>query len=285
MANMDINSTYLIGEGVRIPRLGFGVYKSPVETCTNSCLTALQVGYRHIDTAQIYGNEAEVGQALSQSGIPRSEVFITTKILSTTGSVEESYAECVESVNKLNPGAADEKDGYVDLFLIHSPNAGAGARRELWQALERLYKEGKAKSIGVSNFGIKHIEELKRYAQVWPPHVLQIELHPWCQQRQVVEYCQKNNIIVEAYCPIVRNLKAADETLVGISHKWRVGTSQVLIRYCLQKHWVPLPKSDNSGRIEQNANVYGFELDEEDMEALDGLDQGRSGAIVQAVDN
>jgi diketogulonate reductase-like aldo/keto reductase len=171
---LSITSTLpLQSTSTSIPRLGFGVYLSPPNTCTQSCLTALSTGYRHIDTAQFYGNEAEVGAALQQSNLPRSSVFITTKILSAAGSVEKSYQKCLDSVRKLDPRG---DDGYVDQFLIHSPNAGAKVRKELWQALERLYAEGRAKSIGVSNFGIGHIQELKGFATVWPPHANQIEV-------------------------------------------------------------------------------------------------------------
>lgn len=163
--------TLPLANSVEIPQLGFGVYLSPPEVCVKSCLTALEAGYRHIDTAQYYGNEAEVGQAVQQSNVERKDVFLTTKILEAAGSVELSYSKCVESIGKLDP-----ESGYVDLFLIHSPNPGAAKRKEMWQALERLYEEGKARSIGVSNFGIKHIDELKQYAKVWPPHVNQIEV-------------------------------------------------------------------------------------------------------------
>jgi len=173
MADLTLTSTLPLGDtSLHIPRLGFGVYLSPANVCKQSCLLALEAGYRHIDTAQFYGNESQVGEALQASGIPRSEVFITTKILSAAGSVEKSYQKCVDSVRKIDP----REDGYVDLFLIHSPNAGSKVRKELWQALERLYEEGKAKSIGVSNFGVGHIEELKTYAMVWPPHANQIEV-------------------------------------------------------------------------------------------------------------
>lgn len=158
--------------GEMMPKLGFGVYLSPPEVCTQSCLKALDIGYRHIDTAQYYGNEKEVGRAVQQSGIPRSMLFLTTKILAAGPSFDESYRKCVESISNLD---SDEK--YVDLFLIHSPNCGESQRQTLWQVLERLHAEGKAKSIGVSNFGIQHIEGLKRTAKVWPPHVNQIEVN------------------------------------------------------------------------------------------------------------
>lgn len=173
MSDLTINSTLRLRDSPdQIPRLGYGVYLSAADVCKQSCLTALEAGYRHIDTAQFYANESQVGEALQASGLPRSEVFITTKILSAAGSVEKSYQKCVDSVRKIDP----REDGYVDLFLIHSPNAGSRVRKELWQALERLYEEGKAKSIGVSNFGVGHIEELKSYAKVWPPHANQIEV-------------------------------------------------------------------------------------------------------------
>ncbi|KAI1771712.1 NADP-dependent oxidoreductase domain-containing protein [Hypoxylon cercidicola] len=281
MAKGAIVDALTLPNSVKIPQLGFGVYKSPTNVCVQSCLTALKCGYRHIDTAQFYGNESEVGKAVRQSGLSREDVFLTTKILTPGGSVDQSYRQCEESVRKLDSG----ENGYVDLFLIHSSSPGSEKRKELWQALERLYEQGKAKSIGVSNFGIGHIEELKTFAKVWPPHVNQIELHPWSQQKEIVEYCEQHGIVVEAYCPLVRNRKAQDETLVGIARKHRVTPNQVLIRYCLQKNWVPLPKSDNPDRIRANADVFGFELDGHDMTLLNGLDQGRAGAIVKAVDN
>lgn len=160
----------LPNSAVKIPRLGFGVYQSHADTCINSCLTALQVGYRHIDSAQYYANEAQVGEAVRRSKIPRSEVFVTTKILNAKGSPEKTYQSIVDSVNKFG------LDGYVDLFLIHSASGGPEARKEMWQALEKACENGKTRSIGVSNFGVTNIEEMKSYAKIWPPHVNQIEV-------------------------------------------------------------------------------------------------------------
>lgn len=262
-----------------IPRLGFGVYQSHGPTCIQSCLTALKAGYRHIDTAQYYANESQVGDAVRQSGVARSDVFLTSKILSAGTDAEETYQKIIESVEKIDKG------GYVDLFLIHSPSSGTAGRKLMWQALERAHTEGRLKAIGVSNFGAQHIEEMKSYAKVWPPHVNQIELHPWCQQKEAVAYCQKNGIVVEAYCPLVRNEKAEDKTLNAIADKYGKGTGQVLVRWSLQRGWVPLPKSDTPSRIEGNKDLYDFELSKEDMEKLDALDQGAKGAIVQAVSN
>jgi len=266
---------------VQIPQLGFGVYQSHGEKCISASLVALKAGYTHIDTAQYYANEKEVGEAIRQSGLKRSDIFITTKILSPEGSVEESYRKVLDSVQKI-----DGEDGYVDLFLIHSPNAGSKARKEMYLALEKLLENGKTRSIGVSNWGIGHIEELKTFGvKTWPPHVNQIELHPFCQQREIVDYCHKNGIIVEAYCPLVRNRKSDDPTLHSIAKSHGKTVAQVLIRYCLQKNWVPLPKSETPSRIRENIDVYDFELSKEEMNMLDELDQGSKGAIVQAVIN
>lgn len=161
----------LPNSSVRIPRLGFGVYRSPTKQCVQSCLKALEVGYRHIDTAQFYGNESEVGEALRTCGLPRDQVFATTKILSPAGSVEATYDKLLASVEKIGG-----LGGYVDLFLIHSSSSGPSGRKQLWQALEKLHDEGKARSIGVSNYGVQHIEEMKAYAKIWPPQVNQIEV-------------------------------------------------------------------------------------------------------------
>lgn len=168
---------------IKIPRLGFGVYQSPPGQCIQSCLTALQAGYRHIDTAQLYANEKEVGEAVRRAattlGIKREEIFVTTKILSAGGSFAKSLAKCGESVDKIDAGGREGdslRQGYVDCFLIHSPSGGKEKRKEMWLALEKLYEQGRARSIGVSNYGVGHIEEMKSYAKVWPPHVNQIEV-------------------------------------------------------------------------------------------------------------
>jgi len=280
-SKLNINTLLsLPNSSVKIPQLGFGVYQSPTGQCVQSSLAALKAGYRHIDTAQYYANEKEVGEAVRQSGLKRSDIFVTTKILSPAGSVEKNYEKCLESVH-----AIDGKDGYVDLFLIHTSNMGAQSRKEVYQALEKLLEDGKTKAIGVSNWGIGAIEELKSFAKVYPPHVNQIELHPFSQQREVVEFCHKNGIVVEAYCPLVRNQKANDPTLNSVAKSHKKSVAQVLVRYCLQKNWVPLPKSDTPSRIVENADLYDFELSKEEMKKLDDLDQGSKGAIVQAVTN
>ncbi|KAF2717189.1 Aldo/keto reductase [Polychaeton citri CBS 116435] len=279
MASLTLQSTLKLLPGTQLPVLGFGVWDSPSHLTTKSCLEALKVGYRHIDTAQVYGNEAEVGEAIQQGGISRKDIFVTSKILNPGTDAESTYRKCIDSVNKISG-----PDGYLDLMLIHNVSSGRDGIKLIWQALERCHQEGKIKALGVSNFGTGHIENLKSYAKV-PPSVNQLELHPWTQQREIVEYCQKNGITVEAYCPLVRNQKKDDPTLVAIAKKHNKSTAQVLIRYCLEKAWAPLPKSDNPGRIAQNADVFDFKLDKNDMEELDMQDQGSAGALVMVAEN
>lgn len=275
MAPLSLTDTVAVKHTTkRMPQLGFGVWTSPRDVCVTSCQNALKAGYRHIDTAQGYKNEAEVGEAVQKSGISREDIWITTKFVTTGKTHGEMYESVVESVKKCDP----REGGYVDLFLIHMAKPGKEGRRVLWEVLERLKEEGKAKTIGVSNWGPNHLEELKAYAKSWPPSVNQIELHPWTQQKEVVKYCQENDIVVEAYCPIARNQKADDPTLSGIAKDLGVTPNQVLLRYSLQKGWVPLPKSDNPDRMKMNADLYGFEITDEQMAKLDALDQGEEGA-------
>lgn len=170
----------LPNSSVKIPRLGFGIYQSSPSVCVASCLHALKTGYRHIDSAQYYANEKEMGEAVRQSGLSRSEVFLTTKVLAAAGSPDATYKKCLQSVKTiddgLGKGGSGEGKGYTDLFLIHSPSSGIAGRKMMWQALERLHDEGRVKAVGVSNYGVSHIEEMKSYAKVWPPHVNQLEV-------------------------------------------------------------------------------------------------------------
>lgn len=171
-SKLSLSSTLALSNSkYKIPQLGFGVYQSPPSTCVNSCLAALKAGYRHIDTAQYYANETSVGSALRDSGVLRSDVFITTKILSAGKDVDSTYKSVEESIEKLAG-----KDGYVDLYLIHTPNGGKESRRLMWLALEKAKEAGKVRDIGVSNYGIGHIEEIKQIGKIWPPVVNQIEV-------------------------------------------------------------------------------------------------------------
>lgn len=170
-------------------------------------------------------------------------------------------------------------------MLIHNATSGAKGIKILWQALERLVDEGKIKSIGVSNTGIGLIEGMKPWAKIWPPAVNQLELHPWCQQRELVNFCHENGIAVEAYCPLVRNQKGDDSEARAIAEKHGKTVAQVLLRYSLQKGWIPLPKSDTPARIKENADLYDFELSKVDTEILDSKDEGAKGSLVTVADN
>ncbi|KAG6099899.1 hypothetical protein E4U30_005795 [Claviceps sp. LM220 group G6] len=262
-----------------IPNLGFGIYQLYGQACQKAILAALDAGYRHIDSAQIYRNESDVGAALKQSGLKREDVFLTTKISQSAGSFDKTYKSAVESIGMISGGG---KDGYVDLFLIHLPGTGRDSREELWKVLEKLHEEGRAKAIGVSNYRPQHVDEMKEYAKIWPPHVNQIELHPWCQQKEIVQYCRDNNIVVAAYSPLACGAHLSDSTLTAVADKYKKSAAQILVRYALQKGWVPLPKSGNEERIKQNADVFHFALSDEDMKTMDGLDRGKAGALFPA---
>ncbi|CAF3445003.1 unnamed protein product, partial [Fusarium graminearum] len=259
-----------------LPCIGFGSYKIRGETCAAAVLAALSAGYRHIDSAALYRNEVRVSEAIEQSGVFREDLFLTTKVGSPRRKTEktEAYEDVIEAVERIAG-----KDGYVDLLLMHVPGPSREHRHSLWEAMERAKREARARNIGVSNFRVRHLDEMKEYATEWPPSVNQIELHPWCQQKEVVKYCQDNEIIIEAYSPLATGARLEDPLVEGISTKHDKSHAQVLIRYSLQKGWVPLPKSSRPDRISENFNVFDFVLDEDDMETLDDLDKGSAGAI------
>jgi len=219
----------------------------------------------------MYRNEDAVGKAVRESGLKREDVFVTTKCASKSHGYEKTLAGVDASLAKFS-------FNYVDLFLIHDPLSGPVKRLETYKALLESRDKGKIRSVGVSNFGVKHLEQI-REAGFEAPTVNQVELHPWCQQKDIAEYCKKNGIVVQAYCPLVRGNKWEDPVLVGLTKKHNTSAAQVLIRWSLQKGYVPLPKSTHEERIVANADVYSFELSGDDMASLDALDQGADGAI------
>jgi len=229
----------------------------------NPMKQALKCGYRHIDSADFYGNEEIVGEALKASGLKREDVFLTSKLWTS----DHGYNSCTKQVkSSLKKLGFD----YWDLFLIHSP--GGGQLINTWKALIQCQQEGLIRSIGVSNFGIHHIEGLEKEGLPLPS-VNQIELHPWCQQTDIVEFCQKKGIAIEAYSPLVKGQRLQDSTVVSMGKRYGKSAAQVLIRWSLQKGWICLPKSSNKNRIEQNANVFDFELSEDDMKTLNDLNE------------
>ncbi len=251
---------------VEIPVFGLGTYRSPRGQGTrDAVLQALELGYRHVDTARAYGNEKDVGAAIRESGVPREEVFITTKLWNEDHGFARALGALDESLARLGLD-------YVDLYLIHWPVRGL--REESWRALEALLAEGKTRAIGVSNYMLHHLEELLRLEAMLPA-VNQIELSPYNLQsrQQVVSFCREHDIVLEAYSPLTKGQKLKDPELVKLATKYGRSPAQILIRWSLQRGFVVLPKSAKPERIEENAHVFDFELDEADMVALDALDE------------
>ncbi|KAJ7924967.1 NADP-dependent oxidoreductase domain-containing protein [Mycena leptocephala] len=251
-----------------MPLLGFGVYQN--YDAKPSVLEAFKAGYRHVDSAQVYRNEEDVGAAIKECGLKREDLFITTKCVSKT----HGYASTLKGVDT---SLAKFKLDYIDLFLIHDPFSGTERRLATYKALLEAKAAGKIRSVGVSNYGVHHLEELKG-ANFEMPTVNQIELHPLCQQKPIVEYCKANSIVVQAYCPIIRG-KMDNEVITKIASKHNRDPAQILLRWSLQKGYVPLPKSATPSRINSNAQLYDFELDAQEMSSLDALDRGKDGAI------
>ncbi|KZT08439.1 Aldo/keto reductase [Laetiporus sulphureus 93-53] len=251
-----------------MPTLGFGVYQN--YTTAESVTEALRVGYRHIDSAQTYRNEAHVGAAVRESRLSRQEVFVTTKCINKTHGYESTLSGVDASLERFS-------FEYIDLFLIHDPMSGKERRLQTYKALQEARRAGKIKSVGVSNYGVKHLEEIKD-AGFEVPSVNQIELHPFCQQKAIVSYCREHSIVVQAYCPILRG-KLDDPTIGEVASKHNRDPAQVLLRWSLQKGFVPLPKSVTPSRIQSNIRLYDFALDDEDMARLDALDKGSGGSI------
>ncbi|KAE8539278.1 hypothetical protein D1P53_004376 [Cryptococcus gattii VGV] len=281
MSRLTIESTMDLHTGRKIPRLGFGSGNLRDQIGVDAVEHAIKTGYLMVDTAQQYQNEREVGTGIAKSGVPRSQIFICTKWQPRPdGSTERPTPEQVcqeahQSVLRLDQSGSGKE--YLDLMLIHHPRPDSDGRAAHWKGLALAQKEGWVKDIGVSNFNIKHLEALPGPL----PAVNQLELHPWCQQREVVDYCSKKGIVLQAFCPLVRirKDKFEDPVVVKIAKKHEKGVAHILLRWSLQKGFVPIPKTSSAERIEANKDLYDFELDSEDMEELDGLDQGAAGRV------
>jgi diketogulonate reductase-like aldo/keto reductase len=248
-----------LGDGNKIPLLGLGVWQVPDgPECENAVRWALELGYRHIDTAQAYGNEASVGRALRDSGVPRDEVFLTTKFY--PGS-EDPEAEAQRSLERLGVDA-------VDLYIIHWPQGGP---TWAWDGMQRAHASGYARSIGISNFSLAEIDELLAVADV-PPTVNQVQFSPFEYRRGLLEGCEERGIVIEAYSPLGTGRHLGDDRVAEIASRLGRTPAQVLIRWSLERDLVVLPKSTHRERIEENGDVFGFTLSDEDMAALDALD-------------
>jgi diketogulonate reductase-like aldo/keto reductase len=253
-------TTRTLADGNEIPLLALGVWQVPDgRQCEDAVRAALEVGYRHIDTAQAYGNERSVGKALRDSGVPREEVFVTTKFYPGR---DDAAAEAERSLERLGVE-------YVDLYIIHWPQGGP---TWAWDGMQRAHERGFARSIGVSNFSAAELAELSAVADV-APVINQIQFNPFAYRRRLLEACEERNVVLEAYSPLGTGRHLDDERVARIAERHGRTPAQVLIRWCVQRELVVLPKSTHRERIEANGQVFDFSLTDEDMAALDALDR------------
>lgn len=255
--------TMKLYNGVEIPANGFGVYQVSKEDCKESVLTALKTGYRHIDTAQSYFNESEVGEALKESDVPRKEIFLTTKVWIDNYGEGKTYDSVVESLKKL-------QTDYVDLILLHQP---VGDYYAAYRDLEKLYEEGKVRAIGVSNFYPDRLVDLCMFAKI-KPMVNQIEVNVFNQQVEAKKWADKYGVVLEAWAPFAegRNNMFHNEVLQAIGEKHNKSVAQVILRWLYQRGIVSLAKSVHEERIKENFDIYSFELDNDDMKKIETLD-------------
>lgn len=273
---MDIHTTVTLNNHIKIPQLGLGVYKSlEGEEAYNAVRWALEAGYRHIDTAALYGNETSVGRALRDSGIPRNELFVTTKVWNTAMREDRQEAAFRDSLDKLGCG-------YVDLYLVHWPVPGKYI--ETWTRLEVIYKSGEIRAIGVSNFNRHHIETLMETAEITPA-VNQIELHPLLSQPELTAWCREKGIAITAWSPLGQGNLLTHPVITSVAKSHGVGEAQIILRWHLQHGNIVIPKSIHRDRILRNADLYGFELTADDMSRIDALNQNsRFGADPETFD-
>lgn len=259
-----------LNNGILMPGIGFGTWKiKDYNQVIDVVKNAIEVGYRHIDTASVYGNEEAIGTALKESCIPREDIFVTTKLWNSVRGYNETICAFNESLKKLQLE-------YIDLYLIHWPSplefrdCYQEKNIETYQALEKLYSQGKIKAIGVSNFLKHHIEELKNFVSI-PIAVNQIEFHPYYYDQETIEYCKQNDIIIEAYSPLGRGEILKDNTITDIAKKYNKSPAQICIRYAIDNQIVPLPKTISKQRMIENLNVFDFNLMKEDIDKIRNL--------------
>ena len=260
LVTLSIKSTFPLNNGVSIPVLGLGTWDLRGREAYHATMWALQEGYRLIDTATLYGNEVEIGDAIRNSGIPREHIFLTTKVWDTDQGFDSTLTAFEKSLQRLHLE-------YVDLYLIHSPR---GKRNETWRALEKIYRGGLARAIGVSNFTIQHLKELASISQT-VPSVNQVEFSPFLYQKELLAFCHASHIVVEAYCPLTRANKLDHPQLATVGKRYGKSPAQVLLRWGLQHDVIQIPKSGNRNHIDENSDIFDFELNEKDMIELNSL--------------
>lgn len=257
----------VLNNGNKIPMLGYGVFEIPDKDCTDCVLRAIKHGYRHIDTAQIYGNEAGVGRAISTCGIPRGELYITSKVWVKEFGYEKTLKSIDLSLEKL-------QTDYIDLMLLHRPYFDY---LNAWKALEKALEEGKVKAIGISNFTIKQTKEILEIAKV-KPAVNQIELHPYFGQKKLKEFLIENGIAVEAWYPLGHGNKKLlnNKLLKSLAEKYKKTPSQIILRWHVQGGNIIFPKTRSDAHMQENLEIFSFELSKEDMNAIDALDKNKA---------
>lgn len=254
--------------GVKMPQLGFGVYKVTHEEVKDAVTHALDAGYRSIDTAQFYENEAGVGEAIKESGIPREELFITTKVWNSHHGYDKTLEAFEQSLSLLDLQ-------YIDLYLVHWPAPKFDLYVETYKALEKLYQDGVVKAIGVSNFHIEHLERLMKECDIVPV-VNQVECHPYLQQKELKVFCKNNGIVLESWSPLFRGGEVLQEEMIQeIANKYRKTPAQVILRWHLQEGSIIIPKSVTPSRIKENIDVFDFKLSNEDMKQIATLERNQ----------
>lgn len=261
-----MDSCRVLLNGISIPSIGFGTYKLEDESETIDAIKyALKVGYRFIDTASLYGNEEWIGKVIKESGVKREDIFLSTKVWNDSHGYDKVIKSFEESMRKLDID-------YLDLLLVHWPTE---LNSETWRAFEDLYELGKVRAIGVCNFKIGHLENLRKTARIMPM-VNQIEVHPCFSQRELVNYCNYHKIQVIAWSPIMKGQLLEVPLMMDLAEKYNKSIAQIALRWHIQKGIIPIPKSSHYGRMTDNIDIFNFELSEEDMIKIDKLDRNET---------
>lgn len=263
LLDINLKSTVKLNNGIEMPVFGLGTWALNGRRGYQAILWALEAGYRLLDTAEGYGNEKRVGLAIKDSGIPREEIFITTKVFTTSQGFENTLKAFEESLGRLNVL-------YIDLYLIHEPVSNL--RLDTWKALEKLLDLGKTRAVGVSNYTIRHLtEQLDHFSII--PAVNQVEFSPFLYQKDLLDFCKSHDIVLEGYSPLTKANKLNSQTLIEIGKKYGKSPAQILIRWGLQHEVIQIPRSGNKDHIYENADAFDFQITDDDMRTLDSLNE------------